>query len=179
MYAGVPTTLPEIVDGPGPQIRSRFARYRVRDPRTTIRPRFTRAGARTVSVRRVWLRQVLLAVPSEAPVDHDRLAELSNDHVRRLEITMDHAFAVRVADGVGDRDHMRQQRQPVAQRAALGEQLLERAALDELHHVVRIAIRPAAGLVDGDDAGVLEPSRDQRLANEPRFVPLVRAATTP
>src|SRR5262249_39510871 len=83
---------------------------------------------------------------------------------------MDHAFAVRVADRVGDRDHVRQHLEPFAQRLALDDELLERAPLDELHHVIRIAVRPAPRLVHRDDAGGLEARGDQCLAHEARFV---------
>jgi hypothetical protein len=88
---------------------------------------------------------------------------------------MDHALAVRVADRVRDRDHVREQRDPIAQAVVLRHQLLERAALDELHHVVRIAVGPTTGLVNRHDAGVLEPRGDQRLAHEPRLVRVVAA----
>ena len=114
-------------------------------------------------------------VAREAPVDDDRLAELADDHVRWLEVAVDHAFAVRVADGVGDRDQVAEQTEPLGQRRLRREQLLERAALDQLHHVVRRAVRPAPCFVDRHDAGMLEARRDQRLAHEPRLVPLILA----
>ena len=122
---------------------------------------------------RVRLGQIALAIAREAPVDHDGLAERADHDVRGLEIAVDHALAVRVTDGVGDRDHVWQEREPLAQRGALGDLLLEGRSLDELHHVVRIAVRPASRLVHGDDARVLEPRRDQRLAHEPRLARFV------
>ena len=89
MYAGVPTTLPDTVETPEPA---------------------------AVSELLGRLRQVALAIAREAPVDDDGLAERADDDVRRLEVAVDHALAVRVADRVGDRDHVRQQAEPLAQR---------------------------------------------------------------
>jgi hypothetical protein len=47
------------------------------------------------------------------------------------------------------------------------EQISQRPAGDQLHGVKRRAVGPAPGLVDRDDAGVLEASGDQGLAQEP------------
>ena len=57
----------------------------------------------------------------EPPVDHDGLAELADEHVRRLEIAVDDALAVRVRERVGDRDTCGKQREPLgdASRAAI------------------------------------------------------------
>ena len=65
----------------------------------------------------------------EAPVDHDGLAELADEDVRRLDVAMDDAALVRVRDRVRRGDDVRNEREPLARasrRAA--DQLLERAA---------------------------------------------------
>lgn len=79
---------------------------------------------------------------------------------------MDDLAVVGVGDGVGDRDEVRHQREALVARRALIEDLLERPSGDQLHRVERRAVGPPAGLVDRDDAGVLETRGDQRLAKK-------------
>ena len=51
-------------------------------------------------------------------------------------------------------------------RAALAQQFAQRAALDEFHHQKRVLAVDAL-VVDGDQAGILEPGDRARLALEP------------
>jgi hypothetical protein len=111
-------------------------------------------------------RQIL----GEPPVDDDGLAELADDHVGRLEIAVDDLAAVRVGDRVGHGDHVVQEIDALLDGGALADQVAQRPAGHQLHRVERRAVGPAAGLVHGDDAGVLEPRGDQDLALEPRLV---------
>ena len=105
-------------------------------------------------------------VLGQAPVDDDGLAEVADDDVGRLEVAVDDVAAVGVGDGVGDGDDVVEQADALVDGGALGDQLAQRAAGDELHGVERGAVGPAAGLVDRDDAGVLEARGDQGLAQE-------------
>ena len=43
---------------------------------------------------------------------------VADEHVRRLEVAVDDALLVRVRDRVDDRDHRRQQREPLGERVA-------------------------------------------------------------
>jgi hypothetical protein len=104
----------------------------------------------------------------EAPVDHDGLAERADEHVGGLEIAVDDALAVGVRDRVGHGDHVRQEGQALARRWGVADDVVERAARDELHRVERLARRPAPDVVDGDDGRVLEARGDRRLAHEAR-----------
>ncbi|MDB4962626.1 MAG: hypothetical protein JWP01_2625 [Myxococcales bacterium] len=103
----------------------------------------------------------------EAPVDHDGLAELADEDVRRLEVTMDHAALVRVGDSVDRRQHRGQQRQALAQSARARDQLVERTAADPAHDIERTAVGRRAGVIERDDRRVLEPCGDLDLADEP------------
>jgi hypothetical protein len=82
---------------------------------------------------------------------------------------VDDALAVRVRDRVADLDEPPEQ---VAQHerpwlgVMLRDRVVERAALDELHRVVRPALLVLAERVDGDDAGVLELAGDLGLVDE-------------
>ena len=104
----------------------------------------------------------------EAPVDHDGLAEVADQHVAGLEIAVDDPLAVRVRDRVARGGEARNDREPVLELRRLGDHLVERPARHQLHREERLAGRPAAGLVDRHDAGVLQARGDQRLALEPR-----------
>jgi hypothetical protein len=106
----------------------------------------------------------------QPPVDHDGLAERADDHVGRLEVAVDHAARVRVADRLAHRLHLGDQREPLGERLRGAQDLEERAPLDQLHGVERLARGPAAGLVDRDDPRVLQARGDQRLAHEARLL---------
>src|SRR5688500_4620502 len=82
---------------------------------------------------------------------------------------MDDPAVVRVRDRIGYRDHVRDQRQALVDALAFGDYVAERTTRDELHRVERRAVGPTTCLVDGNDTGMLEASRDQRLAEEPHL----------
>src|SRR5262249_33236755 len=103
------------------------------------------------------------------PVDHDRLAEVADHHVRRLEVAMDDPTIVRVRHRIGDRDHVRQQCEAAGERRLFFEQLLERTPADELHRVERRAVGPAPGSVPRPDPGLLEARGAERLAEDPEL----------
>ena len=151
MYAGVPSTAPAC--GRARRLGRRRASRRQRRRRRSLE------------------RAELLREP---PVDHDGLAERADEHVRRLEIAVDDALAVRVRERVGDGDDVRQEREPLLERRPRArDRRLERSPVDELHRVERLAVRPAPGLVDRDDRRVLQARGDQRLALEARGEPAV------
>src|SRR5262249_25331908 len=70
------------------------------------------------------------------------------------------------ADRLAHRQHVGDERQPLVERGAFAEHLLQRSPRDQLHHVERLAVGEAADLVNRHDAGVLEPRGDLRLALE-------------
>jgi hypothetical protein len=73
----------------------------------------------------------------------------------------------RVSDGVDRCDHLGQQREALLGGRRRLDRGGQRPALDQLHGVKWLAAAPARQLVDRDDAGVLQPRGDQRLALEP------------
>ena len=81
---------------------------------------------------------------------------------------MDDPLAVRVRDRIARSCEPRQEREPIFERGGVVDHAIERAARDQLHREERLARWPAPGLVDRDDAGMLEPRGDQRLALETR-----------
>src|ERR1043165_3256522 len=106
----------------------------------------------------------------QAPVDDDRLAEGADDDIGGLEVAVDDVAAVGVGDGVGDGDDVVEETDALLEGVALGDELAQRAAGDQLHRVVRSAVGPAPGLVDRDDAWVLEARGDEDLAQKADFV---------
>jgi hypothetical protein len=88
-------------------------------------------------------------------------AVLGHDHVLRLDVAVDHAALVGVCEGIGQRDADSQD-VAVAQ-LPVGRELRERAAVHQLGDEVARS-RLLAGVVQGDDAGVVEPRRGDRLA---------------
>ena len=102
-----------LVDGLAARLLGRHVRRRAdhrADDRLVERRRGRASGNDVVGVA------ASLEILREAPVDHDGLAELADQHVRRLEVAMDDALAVRVRERIGDRDHVRQQREPLRER---------------------------------------------------------------
>ena len=87
------------------------------------------------------------------------------DHdVRRLQVAVDDPVGV----GVGDRlaDLLEHRHEPAAVGRRVGpvlEQVVEGAALDQLHGQERPAVGQGADLVDRRDAGVLELAGDPGL----------------
>jgi len=83
---------------------------------------------------------------------------------------VDDVATVCVGDGVCDGNDVVKERETLVDGLALGEEVPERTAGDELHGIERCPVGPAAGLVDWNDAGVLEASGDEGLAHEANFV---------
>ena len=104
----------------------------------------------------------------EAPVDHDRLARIADEDVRRLDVAMDDPALVCVRDRVRRGDDVRHQRETPGDLGSRSDELLERSAGDLAHHVERRAVRRDSGVVDGHDRRMLEPRGDPRLALESR-----------
>ncbi len=105
-------------------------------------------------------------VLGEPPVHDNRLAELTDDNVRGLEISVYDTLVVRISDGLSNGEDDPHGRQPIGERAFLLYDLSERAALDELHGIEGLARGPATSLVDRNDTGMLKPRGDRDLANE-------------
>ena len=99
----------------------------------------------------------------DAPVHHDHLAELADHHVLRLEVAMDDAPRVREGDRLAD---PREQAQRLGEREARPRERIDPGAAHPLHHVEGASVAEGPGVVDGDDAGVLEPRQDRRFALE-------------
>ena len=87
-----------------------------------------------------------------------------DDHVVRLDVAVDDPVLVRVAERGEDLARVRDRDRQRA-GAARDDQLLQRAALDVLHHDVVRAVGDAA-VVDRDDVRVREPGGVRRLAAE-------------
>ena len=115
-------------------------------------------------------RQTLL--PRQTEVGQHRAPVRAHEHVRRLDVPVDHAVLVGVVESVrnlrDDTDH-RLDVLP-AETGALRDQLVERLTLDVLHReVLGRTLGPDREHVD--DARVLEPARRGRLLAKPRERP--------
>jgi hypothetical protein len=107
----------------------------------------------------------------QTPVEDVDLVEESEQDVAGLEVAVDHAARVRVADDVADlRERGQRTRQLAAARrgARAVEHLAQLAALDERHRVVEPAALVESQVVHGDHAGMPELRRDRALAQEAR-----------
>ncbi len=95
-----------------------------------------------------------------------RGATVRQQDVLRLQVAVQHAFAVRGADGGA---HRRQDAHRLVgvQPALALEHVPEILAVDELHDEVGAAVGKRAVVVDRDDRGMLQPRDDLRLAPEP------------
>ena len=104
------------------------------------------------------------AGPGDAEVRHLDDALGVDDDVVRLDVAVDDAVAVRVAQRREDLARVRDRDRNRAE-AARADQLLQRASLDVLHDdVVRAVV--LAAVEDRDDVRVREPRRVRRLAPE-------------
>jgi hypothetical protein len=102
----------------------------------------------------------------QAPVHHLHLAERPHHDVRRLQVAVDHSLGVGVRQRLGDLQGDGQQPRPVRRRVgALGQEGLQRLALDQLHGEERPRAE-AADVVDRHHAGVLQLAADLRLLEE-------------
>ena len=131
-----------------------------------------RESAAVVAIRSAVLgrrRQIL----GEPPVDDHGLAEGADEDVLRLEVAVDHPLAVRVRDGLDDRDEVGEEPEALVEGLQRGHDPIERAAGHILHGVERFAARPASGFVDAHDGRMLELGGQAGLVLEARPQPLV------
>ena len=163
MNAGVPSTLPVAVSDPLP------------DRTVLIAAGTSGAGTPSHSVAQLLVRALAAGQHlGQAPVHHQDLAELPDHHVGRLQVAVDHTAGVGVSDCVADLVEDLQELQPIRRRfRALGEQVGESIALDQLHGEVGSTIGETAEVVDGHDAGVLELTADLSFLDERAVRPLV------
>ena len=135
-----------------------------------------RAGVDGLALRLLG-RQVLRGAHHRARLGHVRRAGardaevgdldaalLVDHHVVRLDVAVDDPALVGVAGGAQDLQHDVDRRLR-RRRAALADDVLERAPADQLHRDVVGAV-PLAAVEDADDAGVLQARRAGRLAPE-------------
>ena len=111
----------------------------------------------------------------QSPVDHQGLAELSQHHVRGLEVAMQHPPAMGIRHDVADPhevvQHLPKRDSLPADRARvvkLADSFLERLAAHQSHGVEQATVRVFAQRVNRHDAGVLEPAGDLGLEQKPR-----------
>jgi hypothetical protein len=115
----------------------------------------------------------------KAPIQNDRLAEVAEQDIRRLEVAVNDAAAMRVGHRVAHRHEARQQApqsQPALARIATGRlggvkpgnRLPQRIALNQPHRVERPALRVRAESVYRRDAGVIQPAGD--LSFQPKAI---------
>ena len=116
-------------------------------------------------------RVVAAAVARDAEVDQlddvGLAAGGGHQQVRRLDVAVDHPARVGLGQrrgGLGDQVDRARWRQ----RAALGHQLLQRDAVEQLHREVRQAVVGDAVVEDPDGVGVGERGGGRGLALEPR-----------
>ena len=117
-------------------------------------------------------------VAREAEVEHARRAARVNDDVVGLEVAVEHALAVDRVHGAGD---LGDQARRLERRhlALLDAPVLERLALDELHHAVE-RLTLLAGAEDPHQVRVrLEPGEDLRLAPQPHDALAVELVAQP
>ena len=125
-----------------------------------------RAHVRRRADRRARLREVLRVDHArDAEVHHDRTPLAVHHDVRRLDVAMHHALAVRVVERAGNlRENRLRHRN--RKRLVLREQVIERAAVDVLHHEVQEAVL-LLHRMDVDDVRMVELRRGARLGEEP------------
>jgi hypothetical protein len=130
-----------------------------------------RARARELRVRRRRDRGIgfgLRQLARDPPIDHERLAERSDEDVGRLDVAVHDAARVRECDGVTCGEHVRDQRE--SRLELVFDQLVERTAVDPAHHVERRAVGGATRVVNRHDTGMLELRRDPRFTLEAREI---------
>ena len=113
---------------------------------------------------RALLRHLARARAGDAEVRHLDDALGVDDHVVRLDVAVDDAVAVRVAERGEDLARVRD-RDGHRAEPARADQLLERPPLDVLHDDVVGAVR-LASIEDGDDVRVREAGGMRRLSAE-------------
>nr|WP_241682716.1 hypothetical protein [Actinomadura sp. J1-007] len=101
----------------------------------------------------------------DTEIEHFHSAVVGEHQVLRLDVAVDEPAFVR--DGQNGADLRRDRRGlGVRQRAPFGDQLVDRAALHQVHDQVE-ALLVDAGVVNGRDPGMPEPRRHRHLAGEP------------
>ena len=120
--------------------------------------------------RRVRRGQVVAGL-RDAEVGDEHAAVGRQQDVRRLDVAVDDAAAVRGVERVGD---LGQDRDGLARfhGTVLVEVVAQRRAVDELHHD-RFEMILGAGVVDRDDRRVRQPRGGDCFASEPRDERLV------
>ena len=113
---------------------------------------------------RAGLGHLARAGPGDAEVGDLDATFAVDDHVVRLDVPVDDPVLVRVAQRGEDLSRVRDRDRHRA-RPARHDQLLQRPALDVLHHDVVRALGDAP-VVDRDDVGVRQPGGVGRLAAE-------------
>ena len=105
----------------------------------------------------------------QSEIHHVRLPVRRDNHVRRLEISVNHALFVRVVQRFGDFDA--ESRRFVVRRLALKQPLVQGEPLDEVtDNVQRLGFD--SHFVDADDVRVPQRSRRSRFTQE--FLPVLR-----
>jgi hypothetical protein len=103
----------------------------------------------------------------ESPIHDLHLAKRPDHDVLRLEVAVDHVASV----GVGQRlahllEDAQETRLIVHRLGPFEQQVVKRAALDQLHGEEGPAVGQAAEFVDGHDPGVLQLAADLGLFDE-------------
>ena len=109
--------------------------------------------------------------PSQPPVQHNRLTEVAQHDILRLQIAMDNPARVRIGQRIANADEDRHQARhgdridlPVPfEFVVLLNGLGKRFSADQFHRVKRP--RTAMYFIDGDDVGMLQLGGDLGLAD--------------
>ena len=116
----------------------------------------------------------------ESPVQHERLAESSDDDVRGFQVPMDDALIVGIGDAIShlDQDIKQPGEGILLDRLRISdldglEDVPQVAAFHAFHREVEIALAVPAQFVHGDGAGMLDVGGDPGLAQEARRLDVV------
>lgn len=102
----------------------------------------------------------------KAPVHDVRLAKLADHDVRRLEVAMDHSLGVRVGHRLANAKHdagSARHAPTLLPRPRDVEDRSQVASLDVAHREERAIVLIDTEIVDGNDARMLELTRDLRF----------------
>ena len=102
---------------------------------------------------------------SETEVENSRSTAIIDEHVRRLEITMNDAVRVRMRDGIGNRDESLDESAPVRFSRG-GFRSSETTTADEIHDEIGFAVGRLPRLDDTRDAGMFESSESLGLTTK-------------
>ena len=104
---------------------------------------------------------------SDAEVQHLGLVAPRQEDVGRLDVAVHDATRMRIGQRIGDAPHQQRGLGRARPPAAL-QRLAQVAPAQPLHGDVH-AVRRQAGVVDGDDVGVVQPGCGARLVQEQRI----------